>query len=119
MLRELAAPRESHSRDDTRFPISHRLVAALLDEGSGAAAVSTAARAFGVPTEQTWLPGALPALRSFNRVFELRVKHQLIDAGILSPMHDGPLAERIRLVRHPCATACVRRSHADLSRGRT
>lgn len=96
------------------FPISHRLVAALLDEGKGAASAARALRSAPAP-EPAWLPSALPALRSFNLIFEARVKAELLDAGVLLPEDDDSLAECMRLVRaRNCAHSCVRQSSQSM-----
>lgn len=76
--------------------MAQRLVAALLDEGKGANSASRALRA-PANSEPLWLPGAIPALCTFNRIFENRVRIELEDLGILRPDDGDKITERIRL----------------------
>lgn len=68
----------------------------MLDEGKGA---SNASRATRPPAGQEpfWLPGDVPALCTFNRIFENRVRVELEELGVLHPDDVDPISERIRL----------------------
>lgn len=96
---ESASAPEDHALARVRsFPLSQRLVAALLDEGKGQTSAGRPLRQNPVP-EPTWLPGQPTVLRKFNRILEMRVKAELQAIGLMDPDDGDQLKEQIRLVR--------------------
>lgn len=76
------------------YPLSQRLVAALIDEGGGgtpSSAPQRPARGAALADIESFWPGigAEPELRAYQKALDLRVAHELKEAGILTDADIG------------------------------